>query len=480
MSSIDQAFVKAFARRQAHQALEPSEGEASGQASLEAEASRLRTADDSDSRPQIVSTSTQDESVTARSRDPRGLTIDESVADSTAVWVDTAQGQQLRADNGSASLVPPPQFANRQNGSGSREAVRSGAPSTLTSSARTNQDPLTYAYETLHSEYALGTMAECFAEWSAGNQPAENLGIADSAEALVEPQPPSTAPDGGAFEGTRIDRSHSGGSYRPDQIRSETDAPAGPSSSPTEKSPAENPASASAETSTPETESSPEGDRSIAPQAIAKPFRAVWEVDAFELPAPVQKLFFASRVSEQVAGQLSQAINDGLRSMLITSVKSGEGRSTVATGIAMTVASAGYRVALIDADVQAPTLADELRLDVEFGWLDAIRGGLPIEEVSVHAISDGVTLVPLMPPQERTAASGQEIESLVAQLKSQFDLVVIDGPAGLHAVAEESRAFDTALIVRDCDATQPAEINALSYRLREEGVQGVGVIENFH
>lgn len=211
-----------------------------------------------------------------------------------------------------------------------------------------------------------------------------------------------------------------------------------------------------------------------------RPFRAVWEVDRFETPETVARLFLNSTLFDQIGAQMAGAASDGLRSVWITSTKSGEGRSTTAVGTAMAAASAGLRVALVDADAGQPTLADDLRLDLEFGWLDALRGNLPIEEISVHGVEDHLTLIPLMPPPGSTAATAREIDQLVDELRRHFDLVILDGAPGAGMLVGQSvTAIDTALIVRDVTRTSAGEIHETSRRLRECGVQGVGVIENF-
>ncbi len=210
------------------------------------------------------------------------------------------------------------------------------------------------------------------------------------------------------------------------------------------------------------------------------PIQAVWEVDVFDVPATVADLFFEGSLFQQIAQRMSDAVSSGLNSILVTSTKAGEGRSSVAIGLAMAAAAAGIRVALVDADTEDPTLADDLRLDLEYGWVDTVRGGLPIKEVAVHAVEDGVTLIPLMPPRGRTAATAFEVVQLAELLKTNFELVVIDGPAGnspnIHQCASVA---DSAIIVRDASRTDTLAINEFSYRLRESGVQGVGIVENF-
>ena len=146
----------------------------------------------------------------------------------------------------------------------------------------------------------------------------------------------------------------------------------------------------------------------------------------------------------------------------------------------MAAAASGRSVALVDANVECPKLGDELRLDLQYGWVDTIRAGLPIKEIAVHAVEDGVTLIPLMPPKVKNAATGHEVVQLLELLKDKFELIIVDGPTAqstqIHHCAS---AVDSAIIVRDMQRTDTTAINEFSYRLRESGVQGVGVVENF-
>ena len=216
------------------------------------------------------------------------------------------------------------------------------------------------------------------------------------------------------------------------------------------------------------------------PARRVEPFQAAWEVDVFDIPARVADLFFDGKRYQQIAERMSDAVKTGLQSVLVTSSQSGEGRSTVAIGIAMAAAATGIRVALIDADTQAPTLADDLRLDLQYGWVDTVRGGLPIKEIAVHAVEDGVTLIPLMPPVGRTEATAYEVTQLIDLLKGKFELLVIDGPSFVTSAAKQiATSVDSAILVRDIRRTDATTISEMSERLLDAGVQGVGIVDNF-
>lgn len=210
-----------------------------------------------------------------------------------------------------------------------------------------------------------------------------------------------------------------------------------------------------------------------------KPFRSAWEVDVFDVPSTVADLFFEGNLFQQVAERMAEAVSSGLRTVLVTSNTPGEGRSTAAIGIAMAAAAAGVKVALIDADTEKPTLADDLRIELQSGWVEAIREGLPVKEVAVHAVEDGVTLIPLNPPNG-SAATPFEVIQLVDQLRSKFELILIDGPSGASANLHQcASVVDSAVVVRDMTRTSNVAVAEFSMRLRESGVQGIGVVENF-
>ncbi|TWU42745.1 P-loop NTPase [Novipirellula artificiosorum] len=218
----------------------------------------------------------------------------------------------------------------------------------------------------------------------------------------------------------------------------------------------------------------------MASAAATTVFRPAWEVDQFDLPANVAKLFFNGEIFQQIAEQMLEAVDTGLSSVLITSVHGEEGRSTVAMGVAMAAAAAGIRVALVDGDTIAPTLVDDLCLDVEAGWLDAIRDGQPLSSVAVAGLEDGVTFLPLFGTDMADQAKPYEIQQLLKTLKQHFDLVIVDGPIGESDDATSyATSVESAMIVRDVEHTDADEVKRLATRLMQSGIQGVGVIENF-
>ena len=85
-----------------------------------------------------------------------------------------------------------------------------------------------------------------------------------------------------------------------------------------------------------------------------------------------------------------------------------------------------------------------------------------------------------MPPKRKNAATGYEVVQLVELLKDKFELIILDAPTSQSGQIHQcASAVDSAIIVRDMTRTDTLAINEFSYRLRESGIQGVGVVENF-
>jgi Mrp family chromosome partitioning ATPase len=208
--------------------------------------------------------------------------------------------------------------------------------------------------------------------------------------------------------------------------------------------------------------------------------RANWEVEVFDIPQPVADLFFEEPLFQELSDRMQEAACGGLRTMMMTSALPGEGRTTVAIGIALAAASSGLRVALVDGDLAQPTLAEELRLDLDHSWVENVRRGLPMKEIAVHAIEDNLTLIPLLPTDSGRQATAVECAQMIESLKPSFDLIIVDGPtADARDIKMLGTAIDSVIIVHDVNQSGEAAADLLAARMQRVGIDGVGIVENF-
>jgi capsular exopolysaccharide synthesis family protein len=126
-----------------------------------------------------------------------------------------------------------------------------------------------------------------------------------------------------------------------------------------------------------------------------------------------------------------------LKSILVTSPNEKEGKTTVATRLALAWARSGRHVALVDADLRRAQVTAKLGLHVEAGLEAVLAGGSLRRALVDYPVTAGLggrlTVLPAGPsPRNPSALIGSnEMEAVLHQLESMCELVIIDTPAAL-------------------------------------------------
>lgn len=222
-------------------------------------------------------------------------------------------------------------------------------------------------------------------------------------------------------------------------------------------------------------------------EARIRVFNPVWEVDRLQWPHVCVELIRQRQDHlMRVARNLVQACHEGLQVLAVTSPQGGEGRTTVACCLAKLAAVSGLRVALVDGDIENPSLAFQTNLDLESDWKMALANEIPLEEVAVHSIDDQVTLIPLLEPlrEDEIAEDDGRIVSMLQELTESFDLVIVDtGPLdstrSLATTMSEQGVVNAVITVVDHRTSSQQRIEACLRRIRRTGVSSIGLVENF-
>lgn len=221
--------------------------------------------------------------------------------------------------------------------------------------------------------------------------------------------------------------------------------------------------------------------------AKVRVFNPIWEVDQLQWPEVCVQLMNARMDSlNHVTKHLSDACQEGLQVLAVTSPEGGEGRTTVACCLAMLAGNRGLKVAIVDGDIENPTLSLQTNLEVENDWQTAIMNQLPLEEVAVHSIDDQITLVPLLSPldQNELQANDQRIADMFIELAESFDLVILDvghmsSPHGLMSSLADQGIINAAIAVIDNRNTSTQRTETCIRRIRQTGLTSIGLVENF-
>jgi succinoglycan biosynthesis transport protein ExoP len=163
------------------------------------------------------------------------------------------------------------------------------------------------------------------------------------------------------------------------------------------------------------------------------------------------------------------------RVLLVTSTRSGEGKSSSALAIAQNFARRGRRVLLIDGDLRKPAFK---AANDRIGLSKLLTTDDRIQDHIVETQHQNLWLLPSgpLPPNPADLLSTGRIRKLINEAKEGFDLVVIDGPPtlGLADAPLLAAAAGSALFVIESGKTRTrAAIEALN-RLEATGTRIVG------
>jgi len=138
--------------------------------------------------------------------------------------------------------------------------------------------------------------------------------------------------------------------------------------------------------------------------------------------------------------------DEGIRSVLITSPDGSHGKTTVAFGLAATLARAGARTLLVDADLRRGRIAELLELPRSPGLMDVLLGGTELED-AVRSTQDGLQV---LVGGRRSADPGELLTSafpsLLTRLEREYEAVIIDSTPVIPI-------SDARIIARYADAT---------------------------
>ena len=198
-------------------------------------------------------------------------------------------------------------------------------------------------------------------------------------------------------------------------------------------------------------------------------------------PSVVADAFRAAATSILYAGENG----DRPRVIVLTSANPGEGKTTVASNLALAFAETGRPVLLIDGDLRKGRLHDIFKVSNAWGLSDLLAGKEQPqgrERVFVGTGYPRLFLVPAgsTPPSITGALHAPAGLAFLNQMREEFHTVIIDSPPMLQmpdARVLGKVADAVVLVVRSAETTRD-EAAAAALRLAEDGTRVLGSILN--
>ncbi|WP_344062055.1 polysaccharide biosynthesis tyrosine autokinase [Nostocoides vanveenii] len=175
-------------------------------------------------------------------------------------------------------------------------------------------------------------------------------------------------------------------------------------------------------------------------------------------------------------------IDDPPRVIVVTSPLPGDGKSTVASNLAVALAEAGSPVILLDGDLRRPVVAESFGLAEGAGLTDLLTGKATLEEVSQQTSrAPSLLLVGAgsIPPNPSELLGSNSMKQLLNSLREDY-VVVIDAPPLLPVTdaAVLTANADGALVVITGGKTLDSELHASLTQLEQVNGHVLGVIIN--
>src|SRR5215207_688332 len=170
-----------------------------------------------------------------------------------------------------------------------------------------------------------------------------------------------------------------------------------------------------------------------------------------------------------------------LKTILITSPDSGDGKTSVAVNLALSISQRGKKVFLLDADLRKPKihklfglandegLADVVFARAVFDWRIGIK-----EFRQISVLTAGNT-----PPDPAELLSSEKMELFLTELKEVADVVIIDGPPLFvpDAMILASQVDGVLMVIRPAHTRQSLAKASMEH-IKLVGARVVGVVLN--
>jgi capsular exopolysaccharide synthesis family protein len=168
--------------------------------------------------------------------------------------------------------------------------------------------------------------------------------------------------------------------------------------------------------------------------------------------------------------------------VLVTSASTQEGRTTVSSRLAESLARAGRRTLLVDGDVRRPALHALFGVPLEDGLCEVLRAEVDVADVIRPTHAEGLWLLTAgyCDVDAIHALATEQMQPAFEKLRSEYDFIIIDGAPvlGMSDALIFGQYCDGVILSVRRDYSQMPKINEAASLLRSVGVRLIGSVVN--
>jgi non-specific protein-tyrosine kinase len=229
-------------------------------------------------------------------------------------------------------------------------------------------------------------------------------------------------------------------------------------------------------------QASPDGEQAGAPVLAAIPRRPAPLRGMPALPYPAVDEY-AEAVRRLRTNLRFLSVDRPPRVLAVTSPRPGDGKTSIAVALAFSLAETGAEVALVDADLRRPAVADCLGLVQELGLTTVLAGQALLCDV-VQEAERGATIKVVtggaLPPNPAELLGTGLFRQALKELAGTVDYVIVDTPP-LGPVVDGlvlAPTIDGAIVVARPGVTRRTELDQAVRGLRSVGATVLGTVMN--
>jgi len=166
----------------------------------------------------------------------------------------------------------------------------------------------------------------------------------------------------------------------------------------------------------------------------------------------------------------------------VVSGGAGEGKSTTMLNLAYVCAQGGYNTLMIDADLRRPTLHTYFEINNSVGLTNYLTTELNLEDVILQTPVENLYFMPsgILPSDAAGILNSRRMSELIADVKSRFDLVLIDSPPilGVSDASVLSSEADLTIVVVQHRKLPRAMLLRVRQAVENVGGNMLGVVLN--
>ena len=177
---------------------------------------------------------------------------------------------------------------------------------------------------------------------------------------------------------------------------------------------------------------------------------------------------------------LHTASATSVRTVMVTSALSGEGKSTTAANIATVIAQAGRTVTLVSGDLRRPRIHEMFGIPNETGFSTALSDSAGPGDVTWSSEIANLSIIPSGPAPDDPVAllAGERTAPFLGQLREAADIVIIDAPPMLPLADASILASisDATVLVVDAQRSDRDLMTESRERIETAGGSLIGVV----